>query len=283
MFKIYHKYQNTLGNIKLSQAFTYSEYKGKTTGIALKYVQAGQENYLIGKKLLSIEQGQWMLVRNEVEYKTFSDRRSKKINGICIDLNTELLMKKNEAFEHCDLLFNIPFYCGPNTLNNYELDFFDPLLQKRQTNKQNQIILQQLFHKITAFVSHIQTLQRPLANSAKNLETQKQLLIRLLHAKNYLYKHYTSDLKLDHLARYSGLSKYHFQRLFKACFQQSPKGLQIELRMQKARELLAESESPIHLIAHQLGYSDTAAFSNQFKYYFQQTPSSYRAKSLLGV
>ncbi|MEM6700882.1 MAG: AraC family transcriptional regulator [Bacteroidota bacterium] len=282
MFKIYHKYQSTLGNIKLSQALTYSEYEGKTTGIAMKYVQAGQENYLIGEKMLEVEQGHWMLVRNEVSYKTFSEKHAKKINGICIDLNTHLLMQKEDSFEHCDLLFNLPFPCGRATLSNDELDYFEPLFQQKQSDKQNQVILEKLFSRVTEFASTIQSLQLYLLHNTKNLETQKHLLISLLRAKNHIHEYYFEPLKLDILARKIGLSKYHFHRLFKLCFQQSPKELQIELRMQKAKQLLASSDVPIHFVAHQLGYNDTAAFSNQFKIHFQLTPSKYRAKSWFG-
>lgn len=49
-----------------------------------------------------------------------------------------------------------------------------------------------------------------------------------------------------------------------------------EVRFDKARQLLIQTDLPIYLIAEQLGYSETASFRHAFQRWSGQTPSLYR-------
>lgn len=277
MFNIYNKYQSTLGSVNFSQALTYSKFESKSRGIGLKYVQAGREDYVVNDERIELEKGQWMLLRDELDFQVFSDKKAKAVNGICVDLNTDLLMQAHEGFEHCDLLFNLPIPCGASTFKERQFDFSNPITHTKSSDKRSQQLLEAAFNRIVEVANMIHELQFPLAANAKKMEIQQQLLLALFRAKDYIYQYYFTNFNLDDLARTAQLSKYHLHRLFKACFQLSPKDLQIKLRMQKAKELLAQEHLPIHSIAHQLGYNDTAAFSNQFRHFHQQTPFQYRA------
>lgn len=55
----------------------------------------------------------------------------------------------------------------------------------------------------------------------------------------------------------------------------------IELRIDKAKELLKYSKSDIRTIGQQLGFSSSQHFSNQFKQYLGITPNTYRKKHLI--
>lgn len=50
----------------------------------------------------------------------------------------------------------------------------------------------------------------------------------------------------------------------------------IELRVDKAKELLKYSSSDVSSIAHKLGFSSPQHFANQFKQHVGVTPSAYR-------
>ncbi len=63
----------------------------------------------------------------------------------------------------------------------------------------------------------------------------------------------------------------HLQRL-NTSYQQ----LLDEVRYDKARRLLADTDLPIYLIAEQLGYSETASFRHAFQRWSGQSPSLYR-------
>jgi two-component system response regulator YesN len=51
-----------------------------------------------------------------------------------------------------------------------------------------------------------------------------------------------------------------------------------ELRMQKAKELLADPNSKVIVVASQVGYSDPFYFSHCFKKFYGVSPADYRKK-----
>jgi len=115
-----------------------------------------------------------------------------------------------------------------------------------------------------------------LSIQTKKINTQRDILIKLFSSKNFIHQNFDQKIKLDELARYTGISKYHFLRLFKLCFQQSPQELQDKLRMKKAIELITSTTSPLSPIAYDLGYLDLANFSKKFKNQYGVSPSEYR-------
>ena len=60
MFSVNYRYQSTLGEIKYSEATPRSQFLGKTKGLALKYVCAGTENYLINNEPIAVSAGEFM-------------------------------------------------------------------------------------------------------------------------------------------------------------------------------------------------------------------------------
>lgn len=74
-----------------------------------------------------------------------------------------------------------------------------------------------------------------------------------------------------------GLSRAHFSRLLTVEFGLSPKAYFERRRYQAARERLLADDTPIKTIAYQLGFHDTAHFSNWFRQRSGTSPSGFRA------
>ncbi len=107
--------------------------------------------------------------------------------------------------------------------------------------------------------------------------TKIELYKRLSYALDYLHTHIFHTVDLEVLANTACLSKYHFLRLFKQTYGLSPYQYLQNLRLQKAKDLLCHTSSPVHEIAYLLGFENAASFSRLF---FQRTktyPSVYRA------
>ncbi len=111
--------------------------------------------------------------------------------------------------------------------------------------------------------------------SAK-LSTRKELYLRLCEAKRYMLDHLDEHLNLDTLAQVACLSKYHFIRLFKEVYDQTPRQYLIALRLERASELLTESSMSFHDICHEVGLKDSSSFGRLFKRSFGATPHTYR-------
>jgi AraC-like DNA-binding protein len=78
-------------------------------------------------------------------------------------------------------------------------------------------------------------------------------------------------------AHQSGYSPDHFTRVFKSVMGQSPQAFAVLTRIDRARQLLAETSLSVSQIAQMLGYDDVFFFSRQFKAKTGMTPTQCRA------
>jgi AraC-like DNA-binding protein len=85
---------------------------------------------------------------------------------------------------------------------------------------------------------------------------------------------------LADLAAQLHCSERHFSRLFREEFGASLRTRQIELRLQRARHLLASSNAKIINVALDSGYRHLGLFNAMFKKRFGMTPSEWRRQNL---
>lgn len=93
---------------------------------------------------------------------------------------------------------------------------------------------------------------------------------------DYMYSHYAEEVSLDDLAVVSGYNKFYLCRLFKKHFNMSPQEYVIQLRIQRAKELLRDTEMPIQNIGNLTGIHDPNYFYRLFKSRSGVSPASYR-------
>lgn len=72
------------------------------------------------------------------------------------------------------------------------------------------------------------------------------------------------------------LSRAHFVRRFRSQFGQSPARFVIEIRLERARQLLRETSLTLEQIAGALGYASAQFFARQFRQNCGQTPGQWR-------
>lgn len=85
-------------------------------------------------------------------------------------------------------------------------------------------------------------------------------------------------VSVEELAALAELSTSQFSALFKQRVGVPPLRYQNDLRLARARELLATTEIPIAEIATHCGYDDPLYFSRQFARTHGHSPSSYRSR-----
>ena len=88
------------------------------------------------------------------------------------------------------------------------------------------------------------------------------------------------DVKLVEIAAQSGLSYVQFLRRFKAVTGVAPSDYVAAIRLQKARNLLTDTDLLIKEIAYACGFENEYYFSNFFKKHTQMSPSAFRSVSV---
>ena len=104
----------------------------------------------------------------------------------------------------------------------------------------------------------------------------------LSRACAWLAFHFCSTVRLSDLAEdVAGCSSGHLARLFRDQLGMSFSDYLIELRLQKAAQLLQRSRQPVYVIARRVGYADPSRFTTHFRRRFGQTPKAHRDKFTL--
>ena len=99
---------------------------------------------------------------------------------------------------------------------------------------------------------------------------------KLRQITDWMAEHLAEEFNLDRLAARAGLSRFHFQRLFKAATGVTPSCYHIDLRINKARQLLRETKMSVMDVALEVGYTNPSHFAQLFRRETGLSPSDYR-------
>jgi AraC-like DNA-binding protein len=99
---------------------------------------------------------------------------------------------------------------------------------------------------------------------------------RLCRARDLLASAYRSPVSLNQAAREACLSPFHFHRLFRATFGETPHDFLTNLRMERARRLLASGGMTVTEVCLEVGYSSLGSFSTKFQSLVGRPPSEYQ-------
>ncbi|MDH1620082.1 AraC family transcriptional regulator [Pseudomonas chengduensis] len=97
-----------------------------------------------------------------------------------------------------------------------------------------------------------------------------------LRARDYLHAHFHQNIGLDELARVCGVDRFRLSRAFKAAFGIAPHGYLIQLRLVRARRLLALGTAPAD-VASDLSFADQSHLGRWFRRANGLTPGAYRS------
>lgn len=108
--------------------------------------------------------------------------------------------------------------------------------------------------------------------------TPRGLALLVQRAKMLILERYDEPLKMEDVARELKLGYSHFRQLFKARTGISPKQYQLEVRLGRARDFLANTDKSVKEIASILGFHSAFHFSNQFKAAMGVSPSEWKTR-----
>jgi AraC family transcriptional regulator len=185
--------------------------------------------------------------------------------------------------EQTELLIDQPDYLKTTSINFYNKLFVkdetvktiqSQLLSEEASDslRQDELLFQLMNHLLN---QHHQTRQQIFSVPAIKVATREEILRRLFIATDYIYAFYHRELSLDELSSISCLSKFHFLRLFKKIFNQTPHQFITDLRIKKATSLLKQGGLEIKEISKRVGFDNANSFSRLFYQRNGVYPSHY--------
>ena len=112
----------------------------------------------------------------------------------------------------------------------------------------------------------------PQTNNRRTSALPRHVLLRIIDRMRC----FSCDLSLQVLANESGYSRVHFVRMFRAATGHSPHNYLLNLRLERARELLKNRSLSLIDIALDCGFSSHSHMSRLFHKSVGVTPSTYR-------
>lgn len=278
---IAHHYQNT---VVFSQ-FQQLDCPIVSDTFSIKYVLNGVERYQLNDSVFDVQADEFLLANGSSEGGVLIDSKL-TVDGICINIKPESIYEVISSYRQPDIAYADPALST----------FFDAhdFLEKKWTAQHTKTgqVLQQLgqrlrLHPTSSFeftepffyqlIEAIIQDQTPVfrqlqAIPAVRSSTRKQLLIKVLHAKEFMDAFYHAPITVAQAAQEAGISEFHFSRLFKQAFGQSPYQYMLSVRLSRAKTLL-QSGITVTASALQCGFTDVFSFSRAFKQQFGHPPS----------
>jgi AraC-like DNA-binding protein len=108
---------------------------------------------------------------------------------------------------------------------------------------------------------------------------RQYLYLRAVRAKLFIDANFASAIDLGKIADEACFSKFHFVRLFKEIYGRTPHQYLTHVRIDNAKEFLAEGQT-VAYACFKVGFDSISSFTGLFKRRTGQTPRQYQLERL---
>ncbi|MFC4146574.1 helix-turn-helix domain-containing protein [Micromonospora mangrovi] len=100
----------------------------------------------------------------------------------------------------------------------------------------------------------------------------------MLRARDAMDRSYAQPLDVPALARIAHVSEAHFIRTFRATFGETPHRYLQRRRVERAMDLLVQTEQSVTEICYAVGFGSLGTFSRTFRDIVGESPSEHRRR-----
>ena len=179
-------------------------------------------------------------------------------------------MKVQEYLHQAGLGLSSPIYNA--SVEKGYANFFEPL--RYIINTPNLLPVEIIGQTYLFFAELIKS-----SRNAKKLPKNNLLDFYIQSTVDYIENYYMNEISIEDMAAHLNLNRSYFSKIFKTATKKSPQEFLIQYRINKACELLRDSEMPIIQIAHLVGYNSQFHFSRTFKNVMSISPSEWRKRN----
>lgn len=246
---------------------SYSYGPAVRSQYVIHYIIDGEGSYTVNNQTYKLKKNQGFLICPNVL--TYYEANKENpwsymwvgFNGVKAQtyLNYANLNEENLIFE----------YSEDDTLKNY----ISEMLKLKERDYSNELKLEGLLY---LFMSQ-------LAEVRKNTFDQKPYKsaeVYLEKSVEFIENNYSNNIKINDIASYIGINRSYLTHIFKKNINMSPQEFLVNYKIDKAYELLKNTDLSVKAVAASVGYSDPLTFSKIFKKIKGSSPKIFREKFL---
>lgn len=283
------KYQRILkNNNKITcDATCQKQQLHVTDSLSIRFVFSGNETYQIGKRQLTVYPDSFLVIHQDTQFTnkidamnpvqsfslTFDQTYLADFISSGVLTDEELLNRETESNGS---------YSFEETLYPLKGDMrFNLVHLKKHTDegiKDEFLINEYLHHCLINYykIYHTEIISREARLPFLNHNTRIEILRRLNLAKEFMLGNYDQNISLDDVAGYACLSVNHLLRNFKKAFYTSPHQYLTQIRLQRAKHLLKNTNLNVNEVVHVVGFECPSSFIRLFKSQYCITPLQYK-------
>ena len=227
------------------KATTFDECDPHVTRLSLNFNLDNSQSYFIGRKEFKVSPKRFLLINEGQSFTTFSDAdtESRMITlAFKVGLSEELYHSFSSTHEH--LLESVGLTTTPRRFFEQTYSVDEAIRAKldlvTQTDFSDEQELQQELNNI---LLHVMLLQTDIGKKIESIRkvkasTRTEIYRRMQMAFEFLHNNFYKQIVIDDIAKEACLSGFHFKRLFREIYLESPYQYIKSLRIEKAKELL---------------------------------------------
>ncbi|WP_113662634.1 helix-turn-helix transcriptional regulator [Pedobacter nanyangensis] len=251
----------------------------------MRFVFSGSESCTMGRRKLNIFPDSFAFFNAGTTYKA-SVKSTSPVTVLSLAMRVPFIENFHRIFnqsnqEHVETSnHTAPFFMETlyplSDMMQYHLHHLKASLEIGEPNelKVNQYLHDCLFEYYRIYQNEVSNRLNKL--NSLNPATRKELLRRLLLAREFINGNFNRKIYLEDISAYCCLSVNHLLRTFKAAYGITPFQYLIQLRLQRAKSMLLSTNYSVKLVAGKVGLKDTSAFIRLFNGREGKTPLAYR-------
>lgn len=231
-------------------------------------ILSGKGRYRVGDKEFELSAGQAFLIRPEEEttYRA-DDQEPWKYAWIGF-----------AGYKAPDVVKEMGFADGEYVIDLEQTDSFlqavYEIMEARELSYAGELRRKSRFYEALTCLMENNAKQKQEKKEKDCDELRKKYVRR---ATEYMMTNYNKKIRISEMASEIGLNRSYLTNIFKKEMNMSPQDFLITFRLEKAAQLLRETNDSVRTIALNTGYDDSLSFSKAFKQKYNITPSGYRS------
>lgn len=255
--------------------------------LSVKCSMKGIENIRTSNGIYNLTPGNYFIMNEGQECESYLDKETESFSLFFNTSFAENVLKS--LINPSDKILNYSYFP-----KNLPLDFFEklypynkilsPLIMKlhlaSRVNYDDKDWINEQFYFILEkmLILHKDLFEEINKLPPLKLSTKIELYKRVCRAKEYMDNGYTSPLSLESIAKEACLSQFHFLRLFKIVYNETPHQYLKMKRLNKALQLLSKTDMSVTEVCFEIGFESMSSFSTLIRKKFGLSPEMLRAE-----